>query len=111
MNDMLAVADAGEGSLLVAGCTACHNLEPNGPKKVGPSLFGIVGAPMAGQRDFAYSPPLRKLGEMGLVWTTDELYDFLRDPSAYAPGTFMNFEGMLDPQDRMDLVAYLMTLR
>lgn len=109
-NDMLKVADAKQGQEISHVCVACHSFKAAGePGKVGPILFGVVGAPIAGRSDFDYSPALRSL--KGRTWTTDELYEWLRNPAGYAPGTRMMFNGLLDPQDRMDLIAYLMTLR
>jgi cytochrome c len=108
MNDMLAVADARAGEQYSKACAACHSFERGGPNKVGPNLFGIVGAPMASRAGFRYSEALLAL--KGEIWTTDALYDWLHDPSGFAPGTTMAIGGMLDPQDRMDLIAYLMTL-
>ncbi len=113
-NDLLAAADPKEGALTFKGCAACHSPIPgvnevDGRRMVGPNLFGIVGAPIARQKDFAYSDALLK--HKGAYWTTDELYQWLKNPAAYAPGTFMSFDGLLDPQDRMDLIAYLITLK
>ena len=109
ISDMLKAADPKVGEELAVGCAACHSFQKNGPAKVGPNLFNIVGAPIARRSDYAYSDSLLAL--QGKHWTPDELYDWIRDPSAYAPGTKMSFVGMLDPQDRMDLIAYLMTLK
>lgn len=108
MNDMLAVADANAGEQYSKACAACHSFEKGGPDKVGPNLFGIVGRPMASREGFRYSEALLAL--KGEIWTTDALYDWLHDPAGFAPGTTMAIGGMLDPQDRMDLIAYLMTL-
>lgn len=109
-NDMLNVADPKKGKTIAQLCMACHSFQASGaPGKVGPILYGVVGAPIAGRSDFEYSPALRAL--KGRTWTTDELYEWLRNPAGYAPGTRMMFNGLLDPQDRMDLIAYLMTLR
>lgn len=108
-NDLLNAADPAMGALTFKGCAACHSNERNGPRMVGPPLFGIVGAPIASSPGYAYSDALLQFKHG--YWTTDELYDWLKDPSAYAPGTTMTFDGLLDPQDRMDLIAYLITLK
>jgi cytochrome c len=108
-NDLLRAADAREGAKIAKACMACHSFGAGEPRKVGPNLFGIVGAQVARQKDFPYSEALLRLRDR--IWTTDDLYEWLRDPAAYAPGTTMSFGGLLDPQDRMDLIAYLMTVR
>lgn len=110
MNDMLAVADAKRGAEIAQSCVICHSFQPVFvPGKTGPHLFGIVGRPMASVEGYAYSVALSEL--RGETWTTDNLYDWLHDPTSFAPGTTMAVEGMLDPQDRMDLIAYLITVR
>ena len=110
-NDMLNVADIANGELIAKTCTACHSFEEGGPNKVGPNLFGIVGARVAQNDSFQYSEAFIKLRQTQQIWTTDALYEWLRDPSGFAPGSKMSFGGLLDPQDRMDLIAYLITLR
>lgn len=108
-NDMLNVADPKMGEKVIQLCTACHSLKPEGePGKVGPSLYAIVGAPIARRADYDYSDGLKRL--RGRIWTTDALYEWLHDPAGFAPGTKMMFNGLLDPQDRMDLISYLITL-
>ena len=43
-------------------------------------------------------------------WTFDELYEWLKKPSAYAPGTRMSFAGIKNPKERADVIAYLRSL-
>lgn len=108
-NDMLDAADVKNGEAISMSCTVCHTFNKGGPNKTGPNLFGIFGAKHAHLKEYAYSDALLRMKDQ--TWTVDELYKWLRDPSVYAPGTKMTFSGLLDPQDRMDLIAYLMTLR
>jgi len=108
-HDMLAAADASVGLEIAKGCTACHSITKGAAHKLGPNLFGIVGARIADHPDYQYSSALKAKNNQ--LWTTDALYEWLRDPSEFAPGTKMSFVGILDPQDRMDLIAYLMTLK
>lgn len=111
-NDLLNAADPKMGATLAKSCMACHSFnQGDTEKKVGPNLFGIVGAVVGSKEHFAYSEALLAMKKRGAIWTTDELYEWLRDPEGYAPGTIMSYGGMLDPQDRMDLIAYLMTLK
>jgi cytochrome c len=43
-------------------------------------------------------------------WTFDELYQWLKKPAAYAPGTRMTFVGVANPKERADIIDYLRTL-
>lgn len=108
-NDMLAAADVKVGLEISKTCNACHTFNKGEADKTGPNLFGIYGAKHAHKKDFVFSDALLKMKDK--TWTVDELYLWLRDPAAYAPGTKMSFSGLLDPQDRLDLIAYLMTLK
>ena len=45
----------------------------------------------------------------GGTWTYDELFKFLKSPSAYIPGTKMSFAGLPRAKDRINLIAYLRT--
>lgn len=47
----------------------------------------------------------------GTRWTPALLDQFLKDPKAFAPGTKMEFQGLLNPEDRRALVEYLRTSR
>lgn len=108
-NDMLAAASVSNGHGLAQVCSTCHSFDKGGPNGVGPNLFGIVGAHPAAKAGYSYSSALQK--KSGDLWTTDNLDRWLKVPGAYAPGTKMAFGGLLDPQDRADVIAYLMTLK
>ncbi len=105
---LLASADPAAGESLTRACAACHSFEQGGPNKVGPNLWGIVGAPHAHVEDFAYSDALAAMSDK--PWTYEELNAFLADPKEYAPGTKMSYAGMSDVEDRADLIAYLRSL-
>jgi cytochrome c len=89
------------------GCTACHSVVKGGPAIVGPSLWGVVGRPVASQPGFAYSDALKK--HHG-PWTYAEIFQWIKDPAAYAPGTKMTFAGLADPKQRAEVISYLRTL-
>ncbi|WP_291515954.1 c-type cytochrome [Bdellovibrio sp. ArHS] len=108
-NDMLDAADIQVGREISHNCTACHSFSKDGPNKTGPNLFGIVGAKIARRKDFEYSDALMAL--RGKTWSIAELDHWLKEPDIYVPGTKMSSGGIADPQDRMDLIAYLMTLK
>ena len=93
----------------VAGrCTVCHSLEKNGPFRVAPNLWGIVGAEKARYRSwYNYSPALI---EKGGTWTPEELDAFLANASAFIPGTTKSIS-VPDPKERHEIIEFLKTLK
>jgi cytochrome c len=105
----LASADParGQADTQKQGCVACHSFNEGGKAGVGPNLYGVVGAPHGHMVGYNYSTALKsKEGP----WTYAELYQWLKKPSAYAPGTKMSFAGLADPQARANVIDYLRTL-
>lgn len=99
----LAQADPAAGERVWRTCRACHGIEP-GRHGVGPSMAGIVGAPVAAQPGYSYSPALAALGG---TWTVARLDAFLENPRNFGPGGRMTFAGIRNPQDRLNLIAWL----
>ncbi|MBV9758731.1 MAG: cytochrome c family protein [Alphaproteobacteria bacterium] len=105
---LLAKADPAKGKAdAETNCTICHTFGKGEPAKIGPNLYGIVGAPRAHMAGFDYTAGLKKLGG---TWTYDELNHWLTDPAAMVPGTRMIFPGIKSEKERADVVAYLRTL-
>ena len=71
-------------------CLSCHALEPGRNTPAGPSLHGLAGRPIAGQRRFNYSPALRRFAARERRWTRALLERFLADPEALVPGIEMS---------------------
>jgi cytochrome c len=105
---LLAKADPAKGKADVeTNCTICHTYGKGEPAKIGPNLYGIIGAPRAHMAGFDYSAGLKKLGGK---WTYDELNQWITDPKAVVPDTRMIFPGIKSEKQRADIVAYLRTL-
>jgi cytochrome c2 len=102
---LLASADAGRGEQVFRKCAACHLATKDGPHGVGPNLWGMMGAPIAGQAAYNYSPAL--LAKAGGTWTWEAMDAWLTSPRDFAPGTKMTFAGIGQARDRADLLAYL----
>jgi cytochrome c len=85
-------------------CAGCHSVKAN---RIGPKHEGIVGRKAGGVKDFSYSSALKK---SELVWNKDLLVSWLTDPELVIPGQAMGFR-LGNVQDRMDVVAYLATLK
>lgn len=107
LGTLLASADPDRGRRAAQVCLACHDLNQNGPDRIGPNLWGLVGRPVASHAAFAYSPALKKLGGQ---WTYQEIDRFLTSPGRAVPGTKMAFAGIRNPRDRAHLIAYLATI-
>ncbi len=103
--ELYAAASATDGEGLWRACRSCHALEP-GVNGTGPYLHGVVGRPVQSVDGFGYSGALAEVAD---VWSPENLNAFLEKPSSYAPGTSMSYNGMRDPADRANLIAYLAT--
>lgn len=88
-------------------CVVCHSLEKNGPHRVAPNLWGIVGAPKAAKSWYNYSAALR--AKQG-VWTEEELDSFLADANQFAPGSTKSIK-VKDPKERKAIIDFLKTLK
>jgi len=106
---LLESADPERGRQVAVQCTRCHNLDRNAEASpFGPELYSVIGRELASVTDFAYySPAIKRLGG---VWSEESLNVFLAQPVAVVPGTTMVTDGVADPRERADLIAYLRTL-
>ena len=120
-----------------AKCATCHTCNEGGPNKQGPNLFGVLGR-QSGQVRPATSVLLCPRGwprtkgdghsssrssrlqvagfkytdankNSGVTWTEDVLFEYLKAPKKFMPGTKMVFAGIKKEKDRKDLIAYLAT--
>jgi cytochrome c len=100
-------ADLERGELLSFACQACHTLREGEPHQTGPNLYGILGRTAGTQEGFEYTDGLRA---SGIVWSVETIEAWLAAPNDYVPGTTMVFAGYADPDDRRDLIAYLIAV-
>ena len=104
-----AAGDAGEGKkVFTRVCGACHTDQANGPRKLGPTLFGVVGRKAGSVEGFRYSTANK---DSGITWTPEVLDEYLKDPKAKVPGTIMAFAGLKNDTERQNVIAYLETLK
>jgi len=89
-------------------CAVCHPTDASGKPGVGPNLRGVHGRPAASDPGYAYSEALRG---RGATWSDAELDAFLADPAGYAPGTWMPFAGIHDPDERAAVIRVLRELK
>ena len=98
---------AERGAQLAILCAGCHGGPgQHRPTMIGPSLDGIFDRPMASSRGYNYSAALLAL-RSDKAWTPATMDPFLARPRTYAPGTKMEFQGLLIPQDRKALIHFL----
>jgi cytochrome c len=101
---VLPKADLAAGEATFAKCQSCHALETNG---TGPHLDGVVGRKPGSVAGFAYSPAMQAFGAKQPIWDYEHVYEFLKNPQAYVPGTKMTFVGLKKPEDRINIIAWL----
>lgn len=89
-------------------CAVCHERAEGTGHRVGPNLWGIIGAPAARHEDFTYSKAMER---SGIVWNEEALDAYIENPKKVVPGGRMAFAGLANDADRRDLIAYLETLK
>ena len=105
---LLQTASVEKGAAAAKVCQTCHTFEKNGPNRVGPNLYGIVGDHKGeGRGGFNFSAALKAKGG---EWTIDDLNKFITNPKGFVPGTAMGFAGIQKDSQRADVIAYLNSL-
>jgi cytochrome c len=105
---LLQTASAEKGQASAKVCQTCHTFEKNGPNRVGPNLYGILGDHKGeGRNGFNFSAAIKAKGG---DWTYNDLNSFLTNPKGFIPGTAMGFAGIQKDSQRADVIAYLRSL-
>ena len=103
----LAAADVQKGqTVFEANCALCHSTKPD-ERKVGPTLWGIVGRDKAAVAEMTYSETLKAWRG---TWTYEDLNTYLYGPTLTTPGVLIEMRGVPDDNERANLIAYLRTL-
>jgi cytochrome c len=104
---VLPTADLAAGQAVFAKCQSCHNITPGGANGTGPNLWAVVGAKPGVHPGFAYSSAMTEYGNGKPQWGYQNLYDYLKAPAKYVPGTKMTFVGLKKQDERINMIAYL----
>ena len=100
----LAAADAAKGEKLMRSkCKSCHTWSKGGRNSVGPNLWGVVGREKGTVGGFRYSSGMKAAGGN---WSFEEIYTFLKRPSALIKGTKMTYR-LRKYGQRADVIAFL----
>lgn len=113
-DSQIATLDMAErGAALSILCSGCHGAP--GMHRVGfpaPTLDGFWDRKIASGADYEYSSALSQFAQKETgKWTPQLLDQFLASPKKFAPGTKMEFQGLLNEEDRTALIAHLKTSR
>jgi cytochrome c len=105
---LLQTASVEKGATAAKKCAACHTFEKDGPNRVGPNLYAIVGDKKGeGRSGFNFSAGMKGKGG---TWSIDDLNQFILNPKGFVPGTAMGFAGIQKDSERADVLAYLNSL-
>jgi cytochrome c len=87
-------------------CGDCHTVTKGGTNRRGPNLYKVIGRPAGQVANFEYSDANKN---SKVVWGTEILEPYLKNPQAVIPGTNMKFKGLPEADDRQDVIAFLET--
>jgi cytochrome c len=103
--ELVAKADVKRGETSHNKCIACHTFDKGGRNMVGPNLYGVIGREKGSEAGFNYSAGMKKVAKG--PWTADEIYEFVKSPKTFIPGTSMSFAGIPRASERADLILFL----
>ena len=107
---VLKTASVSAGEEKTAACKSCHIFDAAGTNNIGPGLYGVVGRKPGIHPGFAYSSGMTAFSAKQPIWDYEHIYEFLKGPQAYIDGTKMTYVGLKNPQDRINVIAYLHSL-
>ena len=97
--------DYERGESLFRQCATCHLLDEGAGNRVGPNLHGVFQREVGTLEGFNYS---EVVAEADFEWTPEQLDHWLENPRAFLPGNRMSYAGMRRPDDRRDVITFLM---
>lgn len=84
----VAEGDPEAGEDVFRKCRACHTIADGDDVivkggRTGPNLYGVVGRQAGTAEDFRYGDDLVAAGEAGLVWSEENLVEYVQDPRTF----------------------------
>jgi len=104
---VLPTADVEAGKAVFAKCASCHAIAQGGANGTGPGIWGVEGRKPGSHAGFAYSAGMTEFGAKQASWDYDHIYEFIKAPAKYIPGTKMTFVGLKKSEDRINVIAYM----
>ena len=105
---LLASASVEKGIKVARKCQSCHTFDEGGRNGTGPNLYNVIGSNLS-SRDRGGFKLSESILEAAVEWNYDNLNIYLDNPKNLAPQGTMSFVGLKKPQDRADVIKFLMT--
>ncbi len=85
----LADGDIAKGEKTFGKCKSCHMIATDDGTtlvkggKTGPNLYGVIGRTAGTVDGFRYGSDMVAAGQAGLIWTEENLTEFVQDPRGF----------------------------
>jgi len=107
---------ADDGKNVFRKCSGCHKIGANAKNSRGPVLSGVVGRAAGTFSGYKYSKSMLAAGAAGLIWTEDNIFSYLADPTGFLR-SYLGDSGarakmafrLKNDGDRRDVIAFLAT--
>lgn len=97
--------DQGHGAQVFANeCGVCHAVTQGGATMMGPNLAGVYARTSGSLAGFSYSQAMR---DKAVEWQAETLVQFITQPQAFVPGTYMPYMGLASADDRQAVACFL----
>ena len=97
--------DQSRGAQVFANeCSVCHAVAKGGATMMGPNLAGVYGRKSGSLAGLSYSQAMR---DKNVEWQAETLAQFITQPQAFVPGTYMPYMGLASADDRQAVACFL----
>ncbi|NVZ98145.1 c-type cytochrome [Pseudomonas sp. D6002] len=97
--------DQNRGAQVFANeCSVCHAVAKGGATMMGPNLAGVYGRKSGSLAGFSYSQAMR---DKNVEWQAETIAQFITQPQAFVPGTYMPYMGLASADDRQAVACFL----